>query len=106
MKRLQTSALIIGLACAFAAPCSGDTSTTSDGSTLVGAIDGVADGKLVIITEIAGRLTIDLSKVTGISTARQMNVEIDSGDKLVGTVDTTAEPGQALVRSQLSEVPV
>ena len=68
MKEFELCATAAALALLAAAAALGGVVTTSDGSRIVGTVEQVADGKLVVLTEIAGRLEIDASKVTGIST--------------------------------------
>ena len=70
------------------APAMGDVVFTSDGSRIVGRIEQVADGRLIITTEIAGQLDIDTAKVTAIDVDRPVNVQFASGDRLVGTIES------------------
>ena len=94
---------------AFAAlvvAASADTVSTSDGSRIVGRIERIAGGKIVLLTDIAGRLEIDTSKVTGLSTEGVVSVEFASGDTLVGSIVQSADPGGALVRSALGDIPI
>jgi len=81
-----------------------DTVMTSDGSSFVGAIEQIADGKVVMSTQAAGVLTIDLSMVTGIMTDESVSIELASGDTLVGVVEPAAEAGNVLVRSEVGDI--
>jgi putative salt-induced outer membrane protein YdiY len=88
-----------------AATLMADVVTTSDGSRLVGTVEQIAGGKLVILTEIAGRLEIDASKVTGVSTDQSVNVAVNSGDRLVGPMDSSPD-GSSIVRSKLGDISI
>ena len=104
-KRLLTLATVIF---AFVMITTGraDTVSTSDGSTLVGKIEQVAGGKLVILTEVAGRLEIDASMVIAIATDEAVHVEFSSGDKLVGIIETPPGQETSVVRSKLGDIPM
>ena len=106
MKRSPLYAGAVGLTLLTAAATTADVVTTSDGSRIVGTVEQIADGKLIILTQIAGRLEIDASMITGISTDRAVHVEFSSGDTLVGTIETSADGDGAVVRSQLGEIPI
>jgi len=81
-----------------------DTVMTSDGSSFVGTIEQIADGKVVLATQAAGRLTIDLTMVTGIATDQSVSIELASGDTLVGVVAPAAEAGSFVVQSEVGDV--
>ena len=104
MRRFDSYAKAVGLALLTAAAAKGDVVTTSDGSRIVGTVERVVDGKLVMLTEVAGRLEIDASKVTGISTDRRVHVAVDSGDVLVGPIEASADG--SVVRSELGDVSI
>ncbi len=84
----------------------GDAVFTSDGSKIVGTIERMGGEKLVIVSSIAGRLEIDTSKITAVAIDNQLNVEFKSGDRLVGTLDVSADQSTSVMRSALGEVPV
>ena len=104
MRRFHPSATAVGLALLTAASAVADVVTTSDGSSIVGKVEQIADGTLVILTEIAGRLEIDASKVTGISTDRPVHVTVESGDMLVGPIEASADG--SVVRSKLGDISI
>jgi putative salt-induced outer membrane protein YdiY len=64
----------------------------NDGSKLVGTIEKLDGGKVLIKTAFAGDLVIDAAKVKGITSAGKVNVQLESGDRVVGqlTYDATA----------------
>jgi putative salt-induced outer membrane protein YdiY len=100
------------LVCAIVLTCAApvgmaDVVYTTDGSRIVGAIERLAGGKLIINTDIAGRLELDAAKLTAIESADPLNIELNSGDRFVGPV--TARPGDergSVVQSAVGEVPV
>ncbi len=88
------------------AKATADVVMTSDGSRIVGKIERLADGKLVIETEIAGRLEIDASKITGITTDQAVSVAVASGDTLVGTMEASPEGDAMMIHSALGDIPI
>lgn len=88
------------------AKATADVVMTSDGSRIVGKIERLADGKLAILTEIAGRLEIDASKITGITTDQAVSVAVVSGDTLVGTMEASPEGDAMLIHSALGDIPI
>ncbi len=100
--RNYVMAVVLGLSLATGAMA--DTVMTSDGSTIVGNIEKIADGKLVLATQAAGRLEIDLAMVTGIATDQVVSIELTSGDTLLGAVEPAAEAGTVTVRSEVGDI--
>jgi putative salt-induced outer membrane protein YdiY len=89
-----------------AAPTWADVVHTSDGSRLVGQIERLFDGKLLIVTEIAGRLEIDASKITAVSTDQPVTVQFASGDRLVGTIEALEGGDETIVHTALGDISV
>ncbi len=83
-----------------------DVVSTSDGSRLVGRVEQMAGGKIVIVTEFAGRLEIDASKVTAITVDKPVNVQFESGDRLVGTIEHPSEQDGSVMHTALGDIPV
>ncbi len=100
------TALQIGFAALFGAIASADTLTTRDGSRLVGKIERMADGKFVMVTDVVGTVEIDIAKVTSISTDEPVNVEMKSGDRLVGVVAEVLTEEASVVRSAIGEIKI
>jgi len=96
--------VLLALLLTVATASTADTVWTTDGSKLVGNVEQWTEGKLVIATEIAGRLEIDASKITAISTEQPVNVDFTSGDRLVGTLDFSPEQGTLRMNSRLGEI--
>jgi putative salt-induced outer membrane protein YdiY len=89
MKRISTiSLLLLTLAPTVV---HGDVVTLTDGSRLVGTIQRLGDGKLVLTTKFAGKLEIDADKVVSLATEDKVNVALESGDRLVGPMAAEAD---------------
>jgi putative salt-induced outer membrane protein YdiY len=83
---------------------SGDTILLNDGSQLVGTIEQIHGGKLAIVTDFAGRLEIDASKMKSLTTDGNVHVELASGDQLVGPVQLAAEAEEMVVESAVGAI--
>ncbi len=83
-----------------------DAVFTSDGSKIVGTIERMGGDKIVIVSEVAGRLEIDTTKITAVAIDNQLNVEFKSGDRLVGTLDVSADQSTSVMHSALGELAV
>ena len=66
--------------------------------------EGLRYGKVIIMTDIAGRLEVDVSKLTGLSTDGPVNVAVGSGDTLVGPIETS--PAGSVVRSNVGDITI
>lgn len=102
MARVLFGTLLVGL---MTPGLRADEVHFADGSKLVGTIESWYGGKLVIVTDIAGKLEIDVSKVTAVSSDRKLNFELTTGDRVIGTV-SPGPAGQSTVASGVGEVPV
>lgn len=83
-----------------------DTVFTTDGSRLVGTIEKWADGKLVLVTEFAGKLEMDSGKIKAVETGGPFNVQFDSGDRLVGPIAVGADEAGSVIHAAVGSVPV
>ncbi len=81
-----------------------DTVVTTDGSRIVGTIEQLADGKLFVVTEFAGRLEIDMAKVRAITTDGRINVDMKSGDRLVGTVEQADDADSPVINTAMGAI--
>lgn len=77
----------------------------TDGSTLVGTIERLMDGKLVITTDFAGTLEIDATKVKSISSSGKVNVGFKTGDVLLGVSKSSPDGSTSTVESGVGTVP-
>ena len=94
------------IACSLGAQSRADTVYTADGSKLVGKIDKIAGGKLVITTDIVGKVELDMAKVASIDTEEPVNLQLNSGDTLVGPVDSGPNQANSVVKSGIGDVNV
>lgn len=83
-----------------------DVVHTADGSRLVGTIKVMSGDKLVIETDIAGRLEIDAAKVVAVETSAPVTVEFDSGDRLVGVMTAPGGGDSSVMQTALGELEV
>ncbi|MCH9002200.1 MAG: DUF481 domain-containing protein [Planctomycetes bacterium] len=84
----------------------GDAVFTSDGSKIVGRIERFGGGKLVIVTEIAGKLEIDADMITAFAVDEPLTVAFESGDRLVGTIEVSADQSTSVFHSALGDLTV
>lgn len=87
MRKFVWAATVLALTM----PAFADQVTLNDGSVLVGKIEVVANGKLTLTTDFAGKLEIDATKVKAYAVDGRVNVSLASGDTLVGPVKKTGE---------------
>jgi len=106
MRSSHLYVIAVAAALLTAVSATADVVTTCDGSRIVGTVERLAEGKLVIETEIAGRLEIDASKITGITTDQAVSVAMASGDTLVGKLDASSEGDTIVVHSEVGDVSI
>ena len=97
MKRHLPALFLFALhlaACASAA----DEIQTAAGSVFRGEVIRASDGKIQLKTAAAGRILIDLKKITRLKTESRLTVVLADGTVLTGTLTATA-PDQASVVS-------
>ena len=87
-------------------PVGADYVETADGSRIVGTVMRLAEGKLVIATEFAGELTIEVAQVVTVATDGAFSVELASGDRLIGPLKGMPEQHKSVVGSTVGEVEV
>ena len=102
----QPGLMAVGIWLAAGALVPADVVHTTDGSRFVGTIEQMSDGKLIMVTEIAGRLVIDASKIVAVAADGAVNVEFASGDRLVGTVEVSDDLSSSTVHTALGDISV
>lgn len=65
-----------------------DEVVTADGSTIVGTVIEISEGKVTIETTFAGTIEIPMESVVSITTTERREIELESGDRLIGTLET------------------
>lgn len=78
----------------------------TDGSSLMGTVEILADGKLVIHTDFAGKLEIPAEKVKSVQSGGRVNVALKTGDRLVGMMKQAADGSKSTVESGIGPVSV
>jgi putative salt-induced outer membrane protein YdiY len=99
--RICTAMIVV-----LASVASADRIVTTDGSRLVGKIQEWSNEKVTIVTEIAGTLTIDTSKVTAIAVDEPISVQFASGDRLIGTVELAPDETTATMHTAFGDITV
>ena len=104
MKRSSLISTLMVLGLLVTGTAFGDTVVFTDGSQLVGTIQQINDGKLIIATDFAGTLEIDASKIKSLSTGGNIHVELTSGDQLVGPVRPSETAEDMVVESAVGAI--
>lgn len=97
------------LLAALAALTSADTVVLKDGSTLIGQIRRLSEGKLEVETGFAGTLQIDMAQVERLESDQQLNIGFKSGDRVRGVLSygaMAAGGGSTTVNTALGALPV
>lgn len=102
MRRIMLQGVLIGLT--LSASAIADQLILHDGSRIVGTIERVGGGKVVIVTDFAGKLEFDSAKVKSITTDAAVNVSLQSGDRLVGSLESSPDAAQSTVKSAVGDV--
>ncbi len=92
------------LLCA-ASSASAGVITLTDGSRIVGTITRLYDGKLTIQTQFAGTLEIEAAQITSIGTEERVNIQLESGDRLVGTIEITTDGEKPIAHTAVGDIP-
>lgn len=87
-------------------PGAADVVTLSDGSRLIGTVERLGDGKLILATQFAGTLEIDATQVTAIETEQTVNVGMTTGDRLVGPIEWSEVVERPVVQTELGGIPI
>lgn len=108
MKRTFWISGCLSVAVVFAsgAVTRGDQVHLVDGSVLVGTMEGIADGKVTITTDFAGKLVIETAKVRSITSEGKVHVALKDGDRLVGPISPSADGTKSVVHSSLGPIEV
>lgn len=88
------------------APCPADVVTLTDGSRLVGVVERIGGGKLILTTEFAGTLEIEAAKLVSLQTEQTVHVELPSGDRLVGTVEWIPDISEVVVHTAMGGISI
>lgn len=106
--RLRTRWLrAVAVAVALGAGLTGlqaDVVMLENGSRLVGTVEGIAPGKVLLATDFAGTLTLDAARIVHIRTETPVNIAFTDGRRVSGTL--AAEETGAVVRTAEGSLPI
>jgi putative salt-induced outer membrane protein YdiY len=92
------------LECAAIAPCFADALVMDNGDRLTGHIARLENGKLVLATDYAGEINIELGKVSSLTSDQVMTVELDKTRRMYGFLSGSGK--QLKLRSETDAEPV
>jgi len=104
MKPIVCLACLTAL-CLGPAQARADVVVMNDGSRIIGKVHRMEDGHLKLETQFAGTLEIDASKVASVETDETVNVEMTTGDTLVGKIEWKPDLKSGVVQTQLGGLP-
>jgi putative salt-induced outer membrane protein YdiY len=81
-----------------------DIVVLENGSRLVGTVVGIAPGKVVLVTDFAGVLTLDSTRIAGIHSATLLHVAFVDGNRVAGTL--VAETAGTVLRTESGDLPI
>ena len=84
LRASRTACCILLLLLGSACVCRADQVTLDNGDRLTGTVKRIGGGSLVIGTEYAGDVTIDLKRITSFHTDSDMTVVLDDETRLYG----------------------
>ena len=107
MKARAGSALVVTISLlVICGTASADSVTLSDGTVIFGVIKSLGNGKLTLETEFVGTVTVDASAVMSIQSDQPLSVALSSGDRLIGTIEPSADGEGFVVKTRHADVPI
>lgn len=91
MRRLPVVVLLLLTALPASAREKTDVVILRNGDHLTGEVKGMSRGKLDLSTDDAGRISIEWDKVRRLDSAHQYEVELVSGERIYGVLDSPAD---------------
>lgn len=85
-RRLSGSAFALMLACAIPAMALADVVNLKNGDRLSGKVDSISGEHLVIVTEYAGNVAVDLAAIAGVETDGAFEMRLIDGSSISGTL--------------------
>ena len=76
-----------------------DTLTLDNGDRITGEIKELAQGKLRYKTEAANTVYVEWVHVAGLQTDKYLEIELETGERLYGSIAPATEPGKLTIRS-------
>src|SRR3954463_1552729 len=99
MLLLRCVFCVIMVECAAIADCFADAIVLENGDRLTGHIVRLESGKLVLATDYAGEIKIELGKVTSLTSDKVMTVELDKNIRMYGFLSGSGK--QLKLRSEM-----
>ena len=84
MQTSKVSRLLTTLLALAAVRVSADTVETKSGARIIGKIDKIENGAVVVSTDYAGVITIKQSEIASLSTDAPVAVRLESGTRIDG----------------------
>ena len=84
MTLIRVARLLVALVLAAGGVCRADQVVLDNGDRISGTVKRVSDGKLVIETEYAGDVSVDLKRITSLQTDSEMTVVLEDDTRLYG----------------------
>ena len=106
-SRYPILSVLVNLAMLFAVlTVQADVVTTSDGSRLLGVVEKIADGRLVILTNVAGRLEIKADLISALTTDEPVHIVMQNDDAFVGPLVATDQTDVVVIRTGQGDKPL
>jgi putative salt-induced outer membrane protein YdiY len=99
-------ALAVWVLVLLPAPMRADEVYLKNGNHLSGRLVSMGEGRLILETDFAGRLTIDWSHVERLSTEAPLTVLVEEGPPLTGTLKPSPIPARLVLEGELLQDPV
>lgn len=106
MRRQVFKFAVCGVVLAIPAVALADQLILHDGSRLVGKVERIAGGKVRIVTDFSGMLEFDAAKIKAMSVDEAVNISLQSGDRLMGPIQSAPDGAKSMVKSAVGEVAV
>ncbi|MBK9119618.1 MAG: DUF481 domain-containing protein [Phycisphaerales bacterium] len=98
--------LMLAVGWPFLSLAMADVVTLTDGSRLVGQVQRMSDGRMVLVTQFAGTIDLDATQIVTIQTDELVNVGMDTGDRLRGVIEWHEQLSRAVLKTELGDIPV
>lgn len=114
LQRHCTRGTVLALAMGLAWSCHADEIVLRNGDRIQGSITTLTDGKLIVTTDYAGEIAIDVGKIASVRTDTVMTVVLRDGERRVGVLSgdgqgsaVAADPdaaGRRIERAAIAEI--
>ncbi len=77
-----------------------DTINLTNGSIINGTIKTIYEEKMIVSTDFAGDIVVDMNQVNGFKTDEDMNVKLKSGTQLTGRIDSSETETKIVAKNE------